>query len=181
MKFARLVRDIVGSHEAPRTGEIGLVEFNDRGGWSIRRACFPPEDPVGNYPTAEDACRVVRQNGGTPRINLDRPAPLGAMKYVIVRERSGVERILFCFTPTTHHELAQVFGRATGAEPVSAGFVEFLGAQARTYGESVSLDLKPRDQDARLISALYRATAVTSAEQQRYTYSHAHTHQSSHA
>jgi hypothetical protein len=83
------------------------------------------------------------------------------VKYIIVRNPAGFERVFFALSPVAHSDLAAAFAR----EPdrvVSAGFVEFyVEAYAncvRTFGRSESLNLEPRPQDARLIGVLTHAT-----------------------
>ena len=181
MKIPKFISAFFGSFVGP-SGEIIDVIPNDRGGFSLRTE--DDTEPVGNYPTAEDAMRVVSSTGATPRLLLSQypEHPAGALKYVVIRERNGTERYFFCLPPTTHYELADTFAKATGGRVVSAGFVTLLGATARTLGESESLKLKPRDEDARVISAMYRVTARMSPPVQHQTHqSYGHTHQSSHA
>ncbi len=161
-------------------GEVFFVEPNDRGGFSIRGHLTS----FGNYPTAEDAMRVVRLNGDTPRLRLEPPAPAsseGVLKYVVMQDTGGSERILFCVVPFTHFDLAVAFQHRNGLRAVSAGFVEFTAAGARAFGRSESLNLGARPGDSRLIGAFYRATAISAPDRKPFKPSHGLTHQSTHA
>jgi hypothetical protein len=157
--FAAIFSPLIGP-----SGEVGIIECNGRGGFSIRE--FDQAVGVGNYPSFEAAASVARLNGLEPQFNERPPSaaePIkSALKYVIVEEPRGPERILFCLSPMTLVELAAICGRATGSKPVSAGFVTFRpDGAAETFGESISLRLKPRATDARLITVMSQATLGT--------------------
>lgn len=86
------------------------------------------------------------------------------LKYVLYREVDGTERAAFCLAPTSHLELATTLQLyRAGRVIVSAGFVEFVAGVARTHGYSDSLNLAPRDEDARWLTAFAKVTADSAA------------------
>ena len=75
------------------------------------------------------------------------------MKYIIVEDQTtGLEHaILFpSIDIMSHKELA----RRIPLKTTSAGFVTIIKDKAHTYGESISLNMKPRQEDARIIDEL---------------------------
>ena len=81
------------------------------------------------------------------------------MKYCIFLRPDGTEFAAFCLAPQTHAELAAAWRRNESTRVVSAGYVRLhADGFAETYGESITLALKPRDTDAKFIAAFYRAT-----------------------
>lgn len=86
------------------------------------------------------------------------------LKYIYIRERDGTEFPAFCMVPMTHLELAlSLQSYKPGRTIVSAGFVEFTGSEARTYGRSESLNLGPRNSDHVFLTTFARATATAAA------------------
>lgn len=87
------------------------------------------------------------------------------MKYIIIRPEDGTEFPVFCVAPKTHADLATAWRRNDRSTIVAAGFVDFgpfpSTGQVATFGESVSLKMGPRPQDARIISTFYRTTLAT--------------------
>lgn len=81
------------------------------------------------------------------------------LKYLVLREATGVEFPVFCTGLQTHAELATAWlvGPAR-RRVVSAGFVRFAAEGVTVCGHSESLDLAPRPQDARLIAVCAHAT-----------------------
>jgi hypothetical protein len=80
------------------------------------------------------------------------------MKYVFLLHPDGTEFPVFCLAPTSHRELAAPHV-AAGCRPVSAGYLRVhAGGSITTGDESITLGLKPRPEDARLLTALYTAT-----------------------
>lgn len=79
------------------------------------------------------------------------------LKYVRL-SRGDETAFVFGFAPMSHADLANAH-RAAGWRPESAGFA-CLGPACgvTTYGESVSLNLRPREDDAGRIAAYYRVT-----------------------
>ena len=79
------------------------------------------------------------------------------LKYVRLR-RGDETAFVFGFAPMSHADLATGH-LAAGWRPESAGFA-CLGPACgvTTYGESVSLNLRPREDDAGRIAAYYRVT-----------------------
>ena len=85
------------------------------------------------------------------------------MKYVILRDRFGMEVPFSCTVPASHADLADGL-KPLGYTPVSAGFYVFLpDGTVRTFGASDSLNLKPRPGDEAIITAFYRATLQSAA------------------
>ncbi len=80
------------------------------------------------------------------------------MKYIIVQEEDGMQVPVFCFAPKLHTDLATAWRRTPASRVVSAGFVEIHPNGVRTFGFSTSLNLGPRQQDAQIIAAFYKAT-----------------------
>jgi hypothetical protein len=82
------------------------------------------------------------------------------MKYLIIKDaESGFTFPVFCVAPQTHADLATAWRRSDARQVMSAGFVCFYAdGSAETFGESVSLRLRPRPEDAAIITAFYRAT-----------------------
>lgn len=86
------------------------------------------------------------------------------LKYIIIAESDGQEVAFFCLGQTKHLELALMAqSYKQGRKLVSAGFVEFAGGEATTHGYSDSLDLHPRDEDARFLTVFARHTAMVAA------------------
>lgn len=85
------------------------------------------------------------------------------MKYVVVQNPSGFERVFLALAPVTHADLAAAFAHAPD-RVVSAGFVQLAVEGIRTFGRSDSLNVGPRPRDARLIDAMYRSTLRVCAD-----------------
>jgi len=85
------------------------------------------------------------------------------MKYAIIQDiDSGLEFPVFCLAPRTHEEMATAWRPdPQKRRVVSAGFCYFTRHQVTTYGHSQSLNLGPRQDDARIIAAYYRATLLS--------------------
>ena len=80
------------------------------------------------------------------------------MKYVILEKHGDMPRVRLGFAPETHKQLAQSLV-ADGFSAVSAGFVSFDDfGRATTFGQSDSLNLKPRAHDAAFITTFNRVT-----------------------
>lgn len=78
------------------------------------------------------------------------------MKYVIFEYKDGQRAPVLFGTHTVHAAV-----KLDGATPISAGEFSISRLGVKTFGESLSLDLKPRKSDARLISfALTNADAL---------------------
>ena len=96
------------------------------------------------------------------------------LKYIIIAEPTGAEVALFCLAPTKHLDLALMAqGHRPGRKVVAAGFVDFTyrapapgqGCElvAITHGASDSLNLAPREHDARFLTVFARQTAEVAA------------------
>jgi hypothetical protein len=82
------------------------------------------------------------------------------MKYIIFKSHEGPRVEIFA-APTTHADQAAAH---PVWKPISAGFVEFLGAgDVRCFGFSESLDLRPDQHDSSLIEVMMSATLRTCA------------------
>lgn len=80
------------------------------------------------------------------------------MKYICTRQEDGREEV-FTFPDSVNHDtMAEVLGciknqtsdpwERVMREPVSAGFV---GENRECYGESITLDLRSREEDSMLL------------------------------
>lgn len=86
------------------------------------------------------------------------------LKYIIIREGDGPEIPMFTLVPITHRELMKyILASKPRAAAVSAGFVEWVQGEARTYGRSESLDIGPRPEDAKFFTVFARQTAAAAA------------------
>jgi hypothetical protein len=85
------------------------------------------------------------------------------MKYVMLEKMDDMPRVRCGWDPDTHEDIAAPL-MARGFVAVSAGFVRTTAeGQAETYGESTSLKLSSRPEDARFINAFNRAERKTAA------------------
>ncbi len=83
------------------------------------------------------------------------------LKYIILRERTGEESARFALAPTKHLDMAlEAQAHRPGRTIVAAGFVEFTGSEARTYGHSESLNIGTRSEDAAFLSIFAKQTAL---------------------
>ncbi len=160
MNIIDSIRRFVRGASIARSPDTVFIVANDRGGFGLRQPNSPATHSVGNYPSREAAEDIARLNGYHP-IHESTPRPVeqeGALKYVVIEEKNGTERIFFCLAPSTHYEMAQAFGH-NGGKPVSAGFVQIRpDGTAKVFGMSTSLGLAARNQDAATITALGRVT-----------------------
>lgn len=83
------------------------------------------------------------------------------MKYLMIQDGDGLEFPVFCLAPRTHAEMAKAWRRNDSSRVLSGGFVEFLPEGVRCFGFSSSLNLAPRERDARIIAAFYKAQLST--------------------
>lgn len=84
------------------------------------------------------------------------------MKYIILETKADPMPVLVIgFSPLSHVLIADSFLRV-GCVPVSAGFARFTPAGAiETFGRSVSLNLSPKPDDGKLLTAFYNSTLKT--------------------
>lgn len=81
------------------------------------------------------------------------------MKYLMIEDATGLRFPVFCCAPQTHADMATAWRRDDSRKVCSAGFVCFYAdGTAETFGASASLNLRPRPEDAAIITAFYRAT-----------------------
>ena len=79
------------------------------------------------------------------------------LKYIRFAHSTEGSAFGFTLPPLSHSNLAQMFS-VMGYKPVSAGFVDFAAdGTVTTHGESVSLKMKPLEDDAARIRAGYAA------------------------
>ncbi|HEY5078631.1 MAG TPA: hypothetical protein VII43_02245 [Opitutaceae bacterium] len=156
----------VGARLVGPGGEVGYIEHNDQGGYSIRQ--FDSNHRIGNYPTYEAAAKIAKANGLIPQflprvtdalVAAEELPAAGALKYVIIEESGGAEHMFFCLPPSNHDELTR--NRPALKTVIGAGFVTFLAdGSVKTYGSSHSLSIGPSPSDALKISAMYRAALL---------------------
>ncbi len=77
------------------------------------------------------------------------------LKYIIVRDRDEVESAILFPERVIHRDVARIH-RASDVRVVSAGFVQIGHMDGEsicaTFGDSESLRMKPRPEDAEVIS-----------------------------
>jgi hypothetical protein len=73
------------------------------------------------------------------------------MKYIIVRDREEKESGIVFPDRLIHREVARIHS-ASGTRVVSAGFCT-IGDQVRAWGESESMKMKSRPEDAAILGA----------------------------
>lgn len=78
------------------------------------------------------------------------------MKFIIFEQTQEQPWIMLFCAPLTHIEVARM-AAPTGFRPVSAGYYDPI--RHETFGESSTLNLRPRPNDSKIIKIMAASTA----------------------